>query len=112
MATQGLISVVADDKVLMKIVAGCDGMFGYRVATQLRAQWPVTAERAYEIAHEMQFGCRSCLVVLTKDEQFDDCDSVLSPRYRETFDDPQFNPRWDHGTADFVEVVQVQATTA
>ena len=55
----------------------------------------------------MDFGSQACLVVLTEDGEYDNCDSELSSRYRETFSDPRFNPRWKEGTADHVRVVEV-----
>jgi hypothetical protein len=33
--------------------------------------------------------------------------SKLYDRFKRTFDDPRFNPRWERGTAEYVEVVEI-----
>ncbi len=109
MATQGLITVKSGWKVLMKIVAGCDGDNAQKVADQLQKNWPVSVEDAYKIALEAGFGDVRCLVVITDSElKFEgEDDGEFSVRYRNTFQRPEFNPRWDLGTADHVVVVDV-----
>jgi len=109
MATQGLVTVrsKSDGKVLMKIVAGCDGYNAQRVANILRASWPVSVGQAYTMAREIGFGSNEDLVVITATEVRFDGDYDLGPLYRSTFEQPEFNPRWEHGTADNVVVIDV-----
>lgn len=53
------------------------------------------------------FGCKGCLVAMTPEQTPYKGDGRQSPRYRETFNRTRFNPRWRHGTADHVVVVNV-----
>jgi len=116
MATQGVVSVIADGKMIMKIVAGCDGYNAERVAEYIKAQYINNEGIAYSQANHilsmcsyLDFGCKECLVLLTPKsihtENWEDVGSWID-RYRETFDDPNFNPRWHYGTADYVEIVE------
>lgn len=109
MATkQGLVTIRSEGKVVMKVVAGCDGQLAKKIADELRAAWPMNADRAYEIARENGFGCDGCLTVVTESgivlcgETW-----VLPTIYRETFQRADFNPRWRDGTVDFLEIVDL-----
>jgi uncharacterized protein YaiE (UPF0345 family) len=108
MGTQGLVTVMDGTEVVMKIVAGSNGYNAKKLAATIRKNWPLSAENAYTIARAKDFGGRSCLVVLTYNEAIFKGDEDLGPLYRETFKNPKFNPRWDYGTADCVEVINVQ----
>jgi hypothetical protein len=108
MATQGIVSVREHGEVVMKVVAGCDGYNAPIVAELLEEEWPVTPERAYEIAFREGLGDTRSLVVLTLGQTVYNGDEDIDPRYHETFADPNFNPRWENGTADFTEVIDVQ----
>jgi len=118
MATQGIVSIVDGDKVLLKVVAGCDGYNAKTLARRLFEMWPISPTAAYGLAEEVGFGCDHCRFVITeysilglndthqvrnveedKDEDFS--------LYRETFQKPRFNPRWPSGTADYIEVVYI-----
>ncbi len=106
--TQGLITIRSGGKVVMKIVAGCDGNNAQKVADQLRDSWPVSIENAYKIALNNGLGDKDCLVIITdSDIKYEGGKNEIHSRYRETFQQPEFNPRWDHGTADFIIVVDV-----
>lgn len=111
MATQGIVSVIGKGhspecpKVLMKIVAGCEGYNAEKLAAALKEKWPVTAEEAYRLARKTPFGSGDCLVVLTPDGELFFGSADLSPSYRDTFNQPEWNPRWNLGTADNVEVI-------
>lgn len=122
MATQGIVSVISRKKVLMKVVAGCDGYNANLLAKKLLEQWPVEPEKAYELAKEVRFGCDACRFVITKDkilglnevnhelENFEgdeDFDTSGHNLYREKFKDPMFNPRWKYGTASHFQIVDV-----
>lgn len=107
MATQGIVSVRERDEVVMKVVAGSDGYNAPQVAARLQQEWPIDAERAYDIAVEEVFGTTHNLVVLTLGKAVFKGDEELDPRYAATFSDPNFNPRWEQGIADYVEIVDV-----
>lgn len=107
MATQGIVSVREHNEVVMKIVAGTDGYNALKVAKRLRKEWPVNPEQAYEIAVQEVFGKVHDLVVLTLGAALYKGDDELDPRYQATFADPNFNPRWEQGTADHVEIVDL-----
>lgn len=106
MATQGLVSVVEGGAVRFKIVAGCNGMRAVELAARLRAERFANAGSVYDLAEECGFGCDDCRVVMGASEEFYLFDDDLGELYRKTFDDPRFNPRWRHGTAAHVEVVE------
>jgi len=91
----------------MKVIAGCNGYKAQDVADRLKDSWPVGVDKDYELAREVGFGCKGCLVVITATEERFDGDEDLFPRYRDTFDQPEFNPRWEHGTADHIVIIDV-----
>jgi hypothetical protein len=110
MGTQGLVTVKSGEKVLMKVVAGCDGFNAERFASRLKRVWPIKAEDVYNMASVYSFGEKSCLVVITDFEIYHrkpKGSERISPLYRKTFQDPLFNPRWKHGTADHVVVINI-----
>ena len=113
--------------VLMKIVAGTNGDAAAELAEAIGEQWPLTAQEVYDLAVRNDFGGPEDLVVI-------ECDQVMDPRlttggervvlmggaivftgsgqvpssYRETFLDPDFNPRWEDGSADHKYRVNVE----
>jgi len=105
MATQGLVTVISAGKVIMKIIAGSDGYNVRKVANELKKRWPVNAEQAYEIAIRNHFGGTEDLVVIDGSSVVFKGDDEIHPRYRETFEQSRFNPRWEKGTADYVLVI-------
>ncbi|MFA6024226.1 MAG: hypothetical protein WC777_03355 [Candidatus Gracilibacteria bacterium] len=107
MGTQGIVSVCEHDEVVMKVIAGTDGYNAPNVAKRLQQEWPVSAERAYDIAVEEVFGTAHDLVVLTLGQAVFQGEEDLDPRYQATFGDPNFNPRWELGIADHVEVIDI-----
>ena len=108
MATQGLVTVMQGRKVLMKIVAGCEGMNAQNVAQAIRGNWPATPKEAYKIAVQEQFGCEDDLVVITPDFIEFKGDADIDPvAYRKKFNQPRFNPRWPQGTTAYTEIVAV-----
>ncbi len=108
MATQGMISVQSDEgEVFMKIVAGSDGYMACVVAAWLEEFWPVNVEEVYRRSLDAGFGTDRTLVVMTSDEIMAPEGEEVNDLYYDTFQDPNFNPRWKCGTADFVEIVQV-----
>lgn len=100
MATQGLVTVMKDGKVICKIVAGDNGYFAPQLAESIRQSWPLLAGEIYNVARRVGFGCERCLVVMSETKVVRRFDEQLHRRYRRTFDQPAFNPRWEHGTVD------------
>jgi len=108
MATQGLVTIQKNGEVVMKIVAGCDGMQAGTLASAIRGLDRVPGlYEAYDLALKVGFGSKENLVVLEKKASFHQCEEILSRRYRRTFKQPRFNPRWKYGTADHIQVVNL-----
>jgi hypothetical protein len=108
MATQGLVTVRRKGKVALKIVAGCNGMQAAMLARKLRAKKEVpTLKEAYDLAVSTKFGSGECLVVINETGELYKGDEEVGPLYRETFDQPRFNPRWKQGTADHIILVDL-----
>lgn len=107
MATQGIVSVVKDGIVRMKLVAGSDGYHALTLADWLRSHPGASPQMAFDKACEVGFGSTVDLIVQYSPKEFiaDPSVEVLPSLYRVRFLDSKFNPRWEHGTADFVEVV-------
>lgn len=112
MATQGMVTVQEAGKVVMKVVAGCDGYNAKKLAKWLEKNWPVSANEAYKKARKMNFGNTETLVVMTETEVQFKGDSDLPPRYRETFSQSTFNPHWESGKADRLTIITVKSQTA
>ncbi len=111
MGTQAIISIRKNGNMEMKIIAGINGANASAVAKAIRKLGEVpTLNKAYDIAVENEFGVEESLVVMTAlDHLFKDGDlsDELSDRYYKTFDNPNFNPRWEQGFADYVEIVDL-----
>jgi hypothetical protein len=98
MATQGLVSVVRDGKVVLKVITGCDGYNARLLANELVRGKCLDLEYVYNLALAMNFGGRISLVVMNADDVLSE--DEVSSLYRETFDNPRFNPRWASGMID------------
>ena len=106
--TQGLITITEDGNVIMKIVAGSNGMIAEKVAKSLvKIYKRAKLSEVYEMVLDIGFGSQNDLVVINENEQFSKSPDVISPLYRKTFTQPEFNPRWECGLADYVKVVHV-----
>ena len=109
MATQGIVSVQVGGKTVVKAVAGSDGDHAKLLAAEIRLRKLVTPEDVFEAAKKVGFGNPDVnLVVQGPDKNIFKGDDNLSGLYldRSKFEDPHFNPRWEHGTADYVKVVK------
>lgn len=107
MATQGTVSVVKEGVVRMKIVAGSNGFHAKVLADWLRANPGTTAQDAFDKASAVGFGSEDDLIVQSSPSEFISNNGIaeVPPLYQVHFFDPIFNPRWSHGTADHVEIV-------
>lgn len=116
MGTQGIVSIVINDHVVMKAIAGCNGFNAKVIASVIHRAPELRADiyAFYDLAQRLKFGCTECLVVMDQDTlktgHGDEIgDSPDDPqRYFDTFADPAFNPRWAPGTADYVEIVYIK----
>ncbi len=108
MGTQGVVSVVIDERVIVKAIAGCNGYEAPKLAAVIRERKLFKIEDVYQAALEVDFGCAEDLVVLSNTQvMFDGDVDGLGYLYRGTFTDPKFNPRWKNGTAAYTEVVEL-----
>jgi hypothetical protein len=110
MATQGIVSVMEDGRTLFKVVAGCNGMRAPYLAKAIKKQPNLTIDKLHTLAIDNAFGCGSCLVVVSEEDVIYGGDDELNQRYFTTFLDPKFNPRWDLGTASYVEIVDYHSS--
>ena len=111
MATNGIISIIKNGKVLYKIIAGCDGYDAKEGAKYLLINPPHSMKDAYLNSH---MGCAACLIVQSEDgfycegeEIFEEPDGVDEQRYRLTFQNKYFNPRWWIGACYYTYVVDL-----
>ena len=107
MGTQAIISLMKNGHTFIKILSGCDGQNSLKLAKIIRENKMSNIKEIYDLAVRTKFGCKDCLVVMNKDTIIYKGDEKLDPSYRETFDKPSFNPRWENGTADFVIILQM-----
>ena len=106
MTTQAVISIVKNDQTFIKIICGCDGYNAKKLAEIIKDKRLEKIEDIYIVALENNFGCKDCLVVMSKEDVIFSGSEGLGPLYSETFDNPSFNPRWKHGTADEVIILR------
>ena len=110
MATQGIVSITHNGKVVMKFIVGCNGMNAASLVKVLKkdGKIPKSLWDAYILAKRVGFGCPRCLVVMNKSRrEFYGSEKRLDRLYRKTFNQPRFNPRWKHGIADHVKVIEL-----
>jgi len=111
MSTNGMISIVKNGETIVKVIAGCDG-YNAESATQEIIEYIAMGgedlEDIYEIAVEKKFGCKDCLTVLGKKRSLCKGYSSEPISYRETFDDPQFNPRNKDGSVEYLFIIPMK----
>lgn len=111
MGTQGLVTITKNGAVLFKAIAGCNGFNADKLVEMIKATPPVADTQVWRMAHDCKFGCKDCLIVIGKESTLGNDVSNIPQRYYTTFADPQFNPRWEQGTAAYTEVVELEAAT-
>lgn len=112
MATQGIVSILnCDGSMFFKVVAGSNGSNAAKLVEWAKAtSGSILIEDVYKAALNLRFGSPCDLVVQESDGSFaydgDEID-VIDGLYLDyaKFLAPHFNPRWEAGTADYVEVV-------
>lgn len=110
MATQGIVSVIVNGEVAVKAIAGSDGYNASILAEEIQRNHITSPEEIFNLAQEIGFGDQESLVVQSPDKNLYEGDADLAGLYldRSKFADPEFNPRWERGTADHIEVVKFE----
>lgn len=123
MGTQATLAIRREGKVIYKIVTGCNGSEMPALARCLEHGFEsspnVTIQELFHLAVLFKVGCASCLVIQTTDQILlsngydilDEVDAAVHKRFVDTFNDPKFNPRWEHGTADYSLIVDIPSGT-
>ncbi len=108
MSTQGIVATKYPcGKTKIKAIAGCNGYNAGALGDQIKAKNLQSVDDIYSEAKDCQFGCSACLVVMDKSKVRNDGDDLV-PRYFDTFEAPEYNPRWGRGTADYVVVIELE----
>lgn len=107
MATQGLLTVTKNDEVQLKIVVGSQGMSLPYMKSYLIENYPdgkdFDLQDIYDKACDI-FGKDSTVLQHKEDEMFY-FDEIIPAEsfYKDKWLNKEFNPRWEHGTADFID---------
>jgi len=107
MATQGMLSVTKNGKTVLKAVAGCDGYNVKDLVKSLSKEDCTNPNKVYGKALDAGFGCHDCLVVLSADKIVHTSHDEVGGLYKETFEQPKFNPRWERGTVEHYSEVKL-----
>ena len=109
MSTQGMVTIMDGNTVLMKAICGCDGYNASKLAQKVKRQWPISDEKLYDLAKDSGFGCDACRVVVTGNNTavWNNQDEDLSDLYFSTIQKPKFNPRWESGIPERLSIVHI-----
>lgn len=113
--TNGVVSVLVDGKVAMKIVVGCDGYRAGKLAELIRkANRVPDVVEARALADAVGFGCGDCRAIGMPENPFNNASLWKSAKaefsseglkcYYDSFSDPEANPRWEY-RADHTKIV-------
>jgi len=112
MATQGVLSVVRNGKVVAKLVTGSDGYQLPKLADIIRKNGISDVATIFASAVVLGVGSMGSLFVMGENNIITNSDEEVPDAYRQTFSDPRWNPRWKLGTAEYVEVVEFPTAPA
>jgi hypothetical protein len=113
MATQGIVSITNNGQMMFKVVAGSSGYNAARFAEWAKTHPGTFSNQViYNAALKLSFGDKADLVVQASDGSFtyDKSEIVeVGELYCDynLFLNPRFNPRWEIGQADYIEVVDL-----
>jgi len=111
MATQGILSITKKGKMHIKVVAGSNGGEIPQFAEWLKENSTASTEAIWTKAKAL-FGTDS-LVMQTSAESalyegdFEPPTLDEDSLYFQTFNDPEFNPRWAEGIAEYTEIIDI-----
>lgn len=92
----------------MKAVCGCGGHNVKKLSDEINKIKSVTKEEMYKIALLVGFGCEKCLVVQDAVGVEKSNPDDVGELYRQKFNDPNFNPRWECGLVAEKIVMELQ----
>jgi hypothetical protein len=110
MATQGLLSIVKNNQVHIKVICGWNGDCIPELKEKISSLTPeqMTPEIVHQHALDIVGGSDRLVTQYATDKCIFE-DKEFEPKqgdnYFKHFNDPTFNPRWDHGTSDYTEVI-------
>lgn len=110
MATQGMLTVLREGQVLLKVVAGCGGYHMDKLRDRLLTSGVDSLQRVWEAALEEDVGCADCLVVVSADDSYYQGEEELPDLYRKTLANAGFNPRCDDGRTGRWLVAELDST--
>lgn len=108
-AEQGIFSITENGKTKFKLICGCNGE-SVLVLKRILSQPIESAESLLELALSYSIGCELCTHVMDDTKTINkrgECPDIPE-RYRSTFDDPLWNPRYEDGEADYVAVIEAE----
>lgn len=110
--TQGLLSIVDDqDRVIIKAVSGANGQDVGKAAKAIKAMKGQPG--IVEVFKACQEAGMAVLIVMDHngnvlgDEYAMEDVGPLPDLYYSKFGDPNFNPRWENGTAAYTEIIKI-----
>lgn len=87
MATNGVLSMVKNGQVEVKIIVGCNGFNVDDLSETVTLE--MTEHDLEDAAINVDFGCDDCRVIMMRENI-----SGHPPHYQADFHNPKINPRW------------------
>jgi len=108
MATQGVLSIVEDGIVILKLVTGSEGMRIPELRDWIEDYPKADAAAIYDKAFEFGIGGDESLIVQLTSIKHLPKKAKLIPGslYEKQFYNPTFNPRWCSGESDYLAVIE------
>lgn len=110
--TQGIISITKKNKVIFKCVAGCNGFNAKKTAKAIQKKARYDLQSIYDICVKNDFGDKDCSLIVQSENDWigagRDESKQLPKLYTEKFNDADFNPRWEYGTAPHTEIIKLK----
>jgi hypothetical protein len=116
MATQGMVSVIKGGKVVAKVVTGCNGSRTAQLASVIGAHGKYDPLTLAQDAKTFKVGCSDCLLIAGENPDapqkvsvYGAADGAQVDLVVRTFQQENFNPRWERGSCDYVYRVDLDA---